>query len=367
MCCGRDWIAPREGRIPVNVPALAWSPGPGQEAWCPARFGQAQEIRLLRLGADGGDVAVPFAFTPVVYGNLLRPMEPLVVGASYRLVAHNRCPGHVYHPAVDETHQAAFEVGPAMPLPTTLGVIVGPSPVRRTLQVAANGGPCSIYPDVSAAEISVRLSPEAEPWAPLFFYETLVDGQPWTHRNYLCDIPPHGRSIHGRGRDLVYAVCATNTSTALERPSITPGRHTLRFRATLPGVDAPLLSEAYEVNFDCSPTQPDAGAMDAAVTDAGTPDAGVADVGTPDTGIADLGVADTGVADTGVADAGVADAGVADAGVADAGEPPTGRLVRACACRGAPGVSARSVPWMLALAVALPLRRRRRATPAARA
>lgn len=369
MCCGRGVIAPATGRVPANVPALAWWPGPGRDVWCPARVGRAEEVAWMRLDAGGASQPVSFSFETAAVGHLLRPAEPLVVGASYRLVTQNTCPAHFPVPAMPETQRAEFEVGPAAPLPTTLGTVVGEPPGRRWVQVAANGGTCGLYLESSAVEIQLRHSPEAEPWASLFLYETLVDGQPWQYRLTPCDIPPHGQSRHGRGRDVVFAVCANQSGTPLLQPSIPPGRHTLRFRATLPGVSAPLESEPFEVDFNCDAPLPDAGFADAGAPDASLADALTADVIPADAGRMDAGLADARTADVGGADARGSDVLVADetsrapdkpdAAVANTGAPAAGRLVAACGCRAARRGSLPTLGWTIGLAL---LARRRRAT-----
>ncbi len=313
----------------------------------------------MRLGAGGESQPVPFAFETGAYGHLLRPAEPLVVGASYRVVTQSTCPGNFPLPAMSEAQQAEFEVGPAAPLPTTLGTAVGEPPGRRWMQVAANGGSCGLYLETSAVELRLRHSSEAEPWASLFVYETLVDGQPWAYRLTPCDIPPYGQSRRGRGRDVVFAVCANSSGTPLLEPSITPGRHTLRFRATLPGGGPPLESDPVEVNFNCDAPLPDAGVADALSADVIPADSGRMDAGPADVVTPDVGAADARGSDDIAADGRPRDPDASDAAVADTGAPAAGRLVAACGCRAARRGSLRTLGWTLGLAL---LATRRRAT-----
>lgn len=326
QCCGLVWVTPQGDRVPANVPGLSWWPGPEGPLGCQAAEGSAEDVRLLHLTA-GGEVPVDLALASDLSGFLARPLEALAVGDRYRFVGGSLCAGTERFGS--SSRASTFEVTAPAPLPSSLGTIVAGAPRAGVLVVSTRSGSCATGVSAAAAEVTLRLAPAAQPWATLFLYETLVDGAPWAHQRSLCGTTPHGASVYGRGRDVVYAVCASD-DPHIDRV-LSPGRHSVRFRATLPGAPAPVESEPFDVDLRCDPAAPDAGLLDFA--DGGVPDGG------PIAPAADAGAAVD-----------------ADAG-ATPGVPP--RVVEA-GCRSAPGAPGGAATGGGAMAALLAMLVRRR-------
>lgn len=270
QCCGQVWVTPQGDRIPSNVPGFSWWPGPSIEAGCsPSAPATADDVRLFHL-TPGGELPVPLALTADGTGYLARPMEALAVGGRYRFVGGSLCTGTERFGS--SARPVTFEVGSPVPVPTSLGTIAVAAPRVGALLVRSLRGSCAAEVTAVSAEVTLQLSPAAQAWAPMFLYETLVDGTPWAHVRSLCDRSERGASVYGRGRDVVYAVCESDDAT-VDR-ALSPGRHTVRFRATLPGSPTPIESEPVEVDLSCGAPPRDAGS-------AGAVDAGASPVAPP--------------------------------------------------------------------------------------
>ena len=272
-CCGQVWVTPQGDRIPSNVPGFSWWPGPSSEDGCVSATATADDVRLFHL-TGGVELPVPLSLTADGTGYLVRPMEALAVGGRYRFVGGSLCARTERFGS--SARPVTFEVGNPVPVPTSLGTLAVAAPRVGTLPVRSLTGGCLGEVIAVAAEVTVQHTPDAQSWAPMFLYETLVDGMPWAHVRSLCDQPAHGASVYGRGRDLVYAVCVSDDRT-VER-TLSPGRHTVRFRATLPGSSTPIDSQPIEVDLRCDAPPADTGS---ALPDAGTVDAGGVPVAPP--------------------------------------------------------------------------------------
>jgi hypothetical protein len=84
-------------------------------------------------------------------------------------------------------------------------------------------------------------------------FETLIDGQIWSASSGNASSRPEGASWVGRGRDLVFLVCASEDQTVLS-DGLPAGAHTAKLRATLPGTDIVLESESVDFTLDCAHT-----------------------------------------------------------------------------------------------------------------
>lgn len=253
-CCGQVAVTPLGGRVPSNVPAFSWWPGPGPELGCRRDEGQVSDVRLLHL-ADGEELPVALALSSDAAGYLARPLEALVVGDRYRFVGGSLCPGtERFGPSA---RAVTFEVAPPAALPAALGTVAAGATRTGSLRVTTFRGSCDTQVTAAAAEVALRISADAQPWESGLLYETLVDGASWRHQPSLCEEPPRGASHFGRGRDVVYVVCQSDDSTVVR--ALSPGRHSVRFRATLPGASAPIESAPLEVDLRCGTPTSDAG------------------------------------------------------------------------------------------------------------
>lgn len=252
--------------MPANVPAFAWWSGPSSDFGCPSVTAGPDDVRLVRLTA-GGDVPLGVLVEGDAAGYIVRPQTPLAPGERYRLVGGSLCTQtERFGPSA---RSVTFETGARAPLPSSLGVVVAGSPQQGMIPVQSLRGSCSAAVFAAAVEVTARLSTEAQPWAAMLSYETLVDGVVWTHRRSLCQSTEHGESPFGRGRDVVYAVCES-ADPSVER-TLSPGAHTVQFRATLAGVAAPIVTAPLTVDLRCTGVTTDAGLnfAESGVADAG--------------------------------------------------------------------------------------------------
>jgi MYXO-CTERM domain-containing protein len=248
--CWAGGLLPADGAtIPANAPALYWRPSSG---------GTPGEIRLTAVG----DAQIPL--TSVKEANsdayVLTPSTPLVAGMQYVLEDTGEC---LYQQPLRST----FMVGPAAPLPTSLGTTQRDGAyVRGDISVATAGGSCSIELDAASATITLTHSADAEPWKDLFVYETLVDSQLWTPHTAINVSRPLGASWRGRARDQLYRVCVENNG---EGRGLDEGTHEAAFRAYLPG-QAKLVATSVNVDTICDPSNGSNGSGSGS-NDPGTP------------------------------------------------------------------------------------------------
>jgi MYXO-CTERM domain-containing protein len=108
-----------------------------------------------------------------------------------------------------------------------------------------SGAQCDDVIAAAQAAIVLAHSPEAEPWADVLHYRTIVDGEIYRPRNSVRQIVPSGESWVGRAEDLLYAGCSGasgDTNTGLDS-----GVHRVRFEADLFAGGAPVTLSTDEV------------------------------------------------------------------------------------------------------------------------
>lgn len=249
-CSGPACVAPEH--VPADgatVPANA----AGLQLLDLAPLTEMPSARLFEITADG-EVEVPITLDRETFEILLE--GSLAQEGSYRLESDAGCG---LEPA-----EATFTAGPAAPLPTTLGALEAGPMSWGTVPVPDDSGSC--YADVEAVvvDVSLGLSPEAEPWASLFVYETYVDGELYAPAGTISPGSAYGDpyagaapggSWVGRGVDRVYARCGGLPESAWDE-GVAEGTHTVEIRATLPGTDVVLVSEPAVVDLYCAPHPP---------------------------------------------------------------------------------------------------------------
>ena len=258
--CDAGYLYPEAGStIPANAPALLWQPtGRLFENWA--------ESSLPPPTWTGPDGAVSFdeersgPSSPIlVRPSRLRP-------GSHRFTEpedYDRCPDFGGY----EPFSVEFEVGLERALPTTLGAVTVAPPRRGPVEVP-RGGQCSDLIDAVSVELSVALSPEAEPWRPLLLGRTFVDGREWRPQAAVNRRLQAGASRRGRFEDAVYADCR-DASQPWEDDGVEEGRHSVWFEGRVVGVpDLVLRTDPVEIELRCEDpvaSGPDAGARDAVV------------------------------------------------------------------------------------------------------
>lgn len=282
-CSGPAHFVPGDGAtVPVNLPAIYWRPRPDDPS--PA----ASQVTLT----TAADPATPLAFTATMVPErrsfLLVPDAPLVVGTQYVLTDATTCPNTTTAPPV----RASFTVGPAAPLPTTLGVLAVSDLPPRTTSIATHGGGCSTGATVISAAVTVDFAtaPEATPWRDVLHYQTYVDGAVWQPTASILSSPPPGASWEGRGFDRVFSVCRLEGAFP-QQPSydLPQGEHQVQLRASLPGAEVAIQTSTRAVTLMCPPVLPPDG--DAGLEEVGEPGGGCCSSSTGSGGAASAGLA----------------------------------------------------------------------------
>ena len=237
--CWTGYLTPSDGAsVPANLPALHWRPRTG--------FGGAPPDPALVTLATTMDPGVALGLTPTVLPDgdyVLVPDQPLVAGTSYILRDHNVCDG-------EDGPSAVFTVGPAAPLPASLGTLRATARGVAALEVETDGGSCSSQIDADQATIDLDLAPEVAPWRDVLHFETRVDDKPWHPQTSIIRRDAPGTSWRGRGVDLVYRTCRTDDP--LVSSALDAGAHVVAMRATLPGSTAVVSSTSVVVELACA-------------------------------------------------------------------------------------------------------------------
>lgn len=175
--------------------------------------------------------------------NLVVLGRPLEEGATYTFTAKNACPQ-----MGPKEHVATFTVGPAAPMPDTLGAMRLLAPGKGSLQIGTSGGSCSVDEEAVWADVQVELSDSAKPWAEMIDYQASTDAKPWEFSDTISRLPDRGSSLIGHGKERVYARCAAE-SGAFEGAG--EGTHAVTLQGTVYGQPAPLKAEPISLSLDC--------------------------------------------------------------------------------------------------------------------
>lgn len=246
--CWSGSFVPQDGAtVPANAPGFYFRPARPSS-------GSAGDASLVRLIA-ASDPTTQLAFTAVAQANgdyVIVPDAPLVPGETYSLEDGTVCGAG--------TLRSTFEAGPIAPLPTSLGALqlIGHGNVAK-LGVATSSGSCTTEVDAIVAQVVLAESASAAPWKDLFLYETLVDNTPWVGHAAINVANDPGESWVGRGKDMLYRVCAPNPDAEFQGLEV--GGHEVRFRASLPGAGATASlatpAEAIELMCTTAPSDDD--------------------------------------------------------------------------------------------------------------
>lgn len=270
VCQDSDLVG--RGTVPLNTAALVWTPyqpfigDPGTITTSSVSLVASDGERVpVRLGA-----AIPDAY----YAWEIAPERALREGITYQLEQPSFCGASSAPPSL-----GPIVVGPAAPLPTTLGALTVETATVGWLDIP-HGASCATAAMSAHAGIELALSAEALPWRDALVFETYVDGQRWKPQRYTNRRVPAGESWSGRGRDRVYGVCPS-TSFFDQRGVPLDVPHTVVMRATLPGTAVALETAPVTVMLSCTPPSPsiDAGVVDTGLADAAATSPGDADAG----------------------------------------------------------------------------------------
>ena len=185
-------------------------------------------------------VKLPFTATKIAnmsyYAEyLVVPDQPLVAGVTYVFADDNTCSS--YPPTPD----VVFQVGPAAPLPSTLGTLSASASDISRFEVWTHSGVCYAEAESASSRIELQFSDDAAPWRDVLRFETFVDGVPW------WDARP---SVPGGGLDLIFRVCYSEDGGVEGVEGVV---HEVTMRATLPGTDLVLTTPPVTIQLECPP------------------------------------------------------------------------------------------------------------------
>jgi hypothetical protein len=269
---------PARGSVPANLSEILFWPAAQRDddAGAPG----AAEVRFVRV-EPSGPVDVPFDLAPSDHvsgrrwsrrdppGYRIIPRAPLQVGSRYALWAKD-CDGVMAAtpPSAPDTpldedwtkmpqaRFAVFDAAAEAPLPASLGAVALSTTKRELLQLDDSSGACAGMYEV--ASVDAMSSARLGPWASAIAFSTFIDGVPYSPSDSLNFSAAFGHSWVGQGRDKAVVVCSGPASWM---EILSPGKHTLQFRGTIPGTTVALSSETVEFELPhCGPIDHEGGA-----------------------------------------------------------------------------------------------------------
>lgn len=243
-CWGSGLVPGQDANVPANLPAFAWLPAippqitfeDGKEAH------RLPELRLTvegkKLPTKGRSTAYPISAPP----HVVEMVSQLKAGMRIEAQENRLCP---YGP---KGTPASIQIGPAAPLPNSLGTLRMTQNTVDTLQVASRLGSCATQITANIVDVKLDPSTEAKPWMDALIFQTLVDDKPFVGTASLGEGPPFGASWLGRGQDRLYMDCNPQSAGV---PGVQSGSRTIRLQARIPGTDTLLKSEPLTVAFKC--------------------------------------------------------------------------------------------------------------------
>lgn len=243
LCPRDDDFLPDEGvEVPANLEGifryhLFVPPGGGEEE-------AAMEVRRMEGGQPADEVPAEEHESEVGNGAFEVLFEdPLQPGESYRVRGEKAC-APIQPEDADDELELRFDTGDEAPIPDSLGELEIVDTQTASLQVR-HAASCSHEIRAAQAEVWLTLSDEAEPWEPVLWYQTMVDGERWTARRSVGEEVPGGSSWIGRGKDLIYADCSGEDG-------LEEGDYTVQMLAHLPGTQEAIASDEVQITLECS-------------------------------------------------------------------------------------------------------------------
>lgn len=246
--CIHDQFLPRAGKVPANIPAIAWQPGYNADP--PSDAGSAAPLpRFECRAANGTTRTVRFTALPEDRPDHLRLDEPLVAGEHCTITSGvPNCDAEIGPRYLNG--QAEFDVGAASPLPKQIGLIAVTGAKIGRVDVAADAS-CSEGIRSCTMRTSLELSEAAAPWKDVLQFETIVDGERFAIWHDQAIPNELGGLFQGREHDVVFAPLDEIPDNVHDFRQLDIGEHTLALRAQLPGSDAIIETPAVSVELDC--------------------------------------------------------------------------------------------------------------------
>ncbi|MFO0747778.1 MAG: hypothetical protein U1F43_19250 [Myxococcota bacterium] len=230
-------MTPPAGEVPANLPAFTFTyRGPF------LREPPDDPVRVTERKADGSESDLPVTLDGSPQGGTVTFGRALVEGATYHVaIAGADGNGDVLW------YERDLVAGPAAPFPTTLGRIRVGGEHDKTADVWTVSGSCTSEADITARNVTLELSAEAEPWKRALSLS-------WSHttsrRSQFVDfLPDADRWQYGVER-MAYHVCSADD------PGVDPGdpsgHFTISVTASIPGAPAiPALSVGTSLDCGC--------------------------------------------------------------------------------------------------------------------
>ncbi|MBN1947957.1 MAG: hypothetical protein JW797_19980 [Bradymonadales bacterium] len=247
--CPGGWFFPAQGTVPANLDLVFW--GPIRDwSFDPTLVGSEDVQLVLDTQCITEPVPLTMSYDEDYVHFELELLEPLLADATYLLWGANFC-----DPETGLPTQAAFQTSGSAEHPTALGSVTAEHTGFQSVTVSTVSGSCSVPVTADTVRVSLELDLSAQPWEDALLYTTLVDEEPW-HPSHFLPVPvPFGESWEGRGQDLLYAICQSDDPGA--QPGLSEGTHTVRFQASIPGVEGTLQTEEIQVSLSCTPPEED--------------------------------------------------------------------------------------------------------------
>lgn len=233
------WFLPAGGVVPANLVAVRWRTMQGDKG----------TLLVTEVLPDGRASEVPMTVEQRDYrwweGRFSRP---LVVGATYVVSVESWC----YDPSKPHTDAVHLVAGPEAPLPTKLGRVTVSGAFRAMCEVQTNNGACWSTADVSARQVTLELSDEAEPWREALDFQWGTTGDGW-----IAGLPHLAENGHefdpetgyDRFSFTAYALCGSPESG--QYAGNPEGTHEVVASATLPGTEVELETRPVDVALLC--------------------------------------------------------------------------------------------------------------------
>jgi hypothetical protein len=254
--CTVDQFVPHGGSLPANAKAIAWWPGnrweDDNDAGDERVYSQSSDLtfRCKAAGAVSHDIG--FTTHSEEQGrSSIEPASTLPEGEDCTIV-----PAYDCEPLIDFLtlpiddaayldNRAAFHVSAPASMPTTLGTLSAKPASDEAIDLS-EGASCSALVTVCVVRAKLELGADAKPWGDAFVYTTWVDGKSWMVPRSAPLATPKGGSYAGRGEDLFYAMPGPYPS------GLAPGKHSVVFRARLPGTALELATDPITIDLDCA-------------------------------------------------------------------------------------------------------------------
>jgi MYXO-CTERM domain-containing protein len=217
--------------------------------------GRTPDELVLSMSSSEGDVALDVEWVdrslPRYGRTAIRTSVPLIAGETLTLTDFGSecatcdpwCDLCAEPSAPSEPKEiGTWLIGPAVPMPTSLGILDVTIDRNGSLTVPSEGFLCMETYSAPIARFSLVPDAAAEPWLDVVVYETWIDGELYEPIRREGHGPPRGADFDvdfggswmGRGQDVAFVTCDESPSFLYLGSALPSGEHTVVMRAILP-------------------------------------------------------------------------------------------------------------------------------------